>query len=60
MNAAVPLLFLGALAVTILAEARLAIWIHNQNSRLNDAIRDGLADIDGRRADDWSREEWWQ
>lgn len=51
------LLFLGFVAATILGGARLAIWIYDENQRVNQVMRDGLAQLD---ADNWNKDEWWR
>lgn len=59
MNAMIAL-FLGVLAVFILGGARVALWIYDQRQQPDQRAADTLADADARRANDWSRDEWWR
>lgn len=55
--------FLAMLALTLLAGARLAVWIYSGNEHANRVIRDGLVCHEADRAadhDDWDRDEWWR
>jgi hypothetical protein len=56
----ITLAFLAMLAIAILGGARIAIWIYDENQRVNKVMRDGLAEIDNDRANDWDRDEWWR